>query len=69
MKEITINEKSKKKLQDLDKQIHQLSAYMRIIGDTILENMNEEGEYGFSPDFSKLVKKEVPKDNGNRVSK
>ena len=65
MQEIVINEKNKKRLHDLNTQVQQLSAYMRVIGDTILANADIEGEYLFSPDFSKLIKKEAA--NGGSV--
>lgn len=69
MKEIAINEKNQKRLQDLNNQIQQLSSFMRIIGDTLLNTANVQGEYGFSQDFSKLLEKEISKPDGNSVPK
>ena len=69
MKEIAIDGRNQKRLQELNNQIRQVSSYMQMIGDTLLNNADVKGEYGFSPDFSKLVKKEIPKPDGDSVPK
>ena len=56
MDEIVIDEKNQKRLQEIDGQIKQLGTYMRIIGDTLVNNAKAGGEYRFTQNFEKLIK-------------
>jgi len=60
MDEIVIDDKNQKRLQEINDQMRQLGSYMRIIGDTLINNAKVIGEYQFAPDFAKLIKVEKP---------